>query len=53
MDSQRRAKVQLSSLVNPPGLNKSLPLVVHTGRYTLYEEPCIAYLNLHVAKVSL
>ena len=52
MDSQHRAKAQLSSLVNPPGLNKSLPLVVHTGSYTLYEEPCIAYLNLHVAKVS-
>eukprot|EP00891_Asterochloris_glomerata_P006512 jgi/Astpho2/6512/fgenesh1_pg.00099_%23_1_t len=52
MDSQHRPKAQLSSLVNPPGLNKSLPLVVHTGSYTLYEEPCIAYLNLHVAKAK-
>ena len=36
MDSQHRANAQLGSLVNPPGLNKSLPLAVHTGRYTLH-----------------
>ncbi len=41
----------LSTLCVPPGVGKRLPLIVHSGGNTLYEEPCLEYLNLHVAEV--
>ena len=43
----------LSTLVRPFGQAKTLPLVVHTSGNTLYEEPCLAYIHLHITKVLL
>jgi hypothetical protein len=45
------ARTKLSTAVRPFGQPKTMPLVVHTGGNTLYEEPCLAYLHLHVTKV--
>ncbi|DBB06469.1 TPA: Tricalbin-2 [Trebouxia sp. C0004] len=46
------ARTKLSTAVRPFGQPKTMPLVVHTGGNTLYEEPCLAYLRLHVTKVK-
>lgn len=43
-------RTKLSTLVRPFGLAKTLPLVVHTSGNTVYEEPCLAYLHLHITK---
>ena len=43
--------MKLSSLCNPPGIPKKLPLVIHTEGNCLYEEPCIRYLSLHIGQV--
>lgn len=45
------ARTKLSTAVRPFGQPKTMPLVVHTGGNTLYEEPCLAYLHLHVTQV--
>ena len=45
------ARTKLSTAVRPFGQPKTMPLVVHTGGNTLYEEPCLAYLHLHITKV--
>ena len=29
-----------------------MPLVVHTGGNTVYEEPCLAIIHMHITKVS-
>lgn len=42
----------LSTLCVPPGVGKRLPLVVHSGGNILFEEPCLAYLNLFVSEVE-
>ena len=47
------ARTQLSTAVRPFAQPKTMPLVVHTGGNTLYEEPCLAYLHLHITKVCL
>ncbi|DBA67073.1 TPA: hypothetical protein ACH3X2_001401 [Trebouxia sp. C0005] len=46
------ARTKLSTAVRPFGQPKTMPLVVHTGGNTLYEEPCLAYLHLHVTQVK-
>ena len=46
-------RTQLSTLVRPFGLPKTMPLVVHTSGNTVYEEPCLAYLHLHITKVGM
>ena len=45
-------RTKLSSLVRPFGHAKTLPLVVHTSGNTVYEEPCLAYLHLHITQVQ-
>lgn len=47
----RRGRTQLSTLVRPFGQTKTLPLVVHTAGFTVYEEPCLAIIHMHVTKV--
>ena len=44
-------KTMLTTLVTPPGVAKSLPLVVHTEGNTMYEEPCVYYLSLRITQV--
>eukprot|EP00884_Botryococcus_braunii_P007164 jgi/Botrbrau1/16449/Bobra.0142s0045.1 len=41
----------LSTLCVPPGVGKRLPLVVHSGGNTLFEEPCLQYLNLFLSEI--
>ena len=44
-------RTQLSTLVRPLGQGKTIPLVVHTAGNTVYEEPCLAVIHMHVTKV--
>ena len=44
-------RTMLTTLATPPGVAKSLPLVVHTEGNTMYEEPCVYYLSLRITQV--
>ena len=49
--ADKSSDMKLSSLCNPPGIPKKLPVVIHTEGNCLYEEPCVRYLSLHIGQV--
>ena len=45
-------RAALSSLCTPDRLGKRLPMVLHCGENSLYEEPCLLAFDLFVGEVS-
>ena len=43
----------VTTLCEPVGACKMLPAVVHSGRYSLYEEPPMVYLDLSLDQVGV